>query len=152
MAGRIIAYRAGVPGMRALSGRVLDVMGQVPRHLFLPEATSEQAYSASPVISRRAPDRTALSCATAPSVVALMLDQLAVRPGHRILEIGAGTGYNAALLAALTGPAGQVTTIDIDADVTAQASQALGKAGYARCGSSPGTAPMASRLPPRTTG
>jgi protein-L-isoaspartate O-methyltransferase len=40
-------------------------------------------------------------------------------PGHRILEIGAGTGYNAALLATLAGRLGQVTTIDINEDVTA---------------------------------
>lgn len=49
----------------------------------------------------------------------LMLDQPAVRPGDRILETGVGTGY-AALLAHLTGPAGHVTTVDIDEDLTAQ--------------------------------
>ena len=43
-----------------------------------------------------------------------MLQQLGIEPGMRVLEIGAGTGYNAALLAELTGPTGQVTTVDID--------------------------------------
>ena len=60
----------------------------------------------------------------------MMLDQLHVQPGNRILEIGAGTGYNAALLAQLTGRADLVTTIDIDPDVTEQAARALVAAGY----------------------
>jgi protein-L-isoaspartate(D-aspartate) O-methyltransferase len=47
----------------------------------------------------------------------MMLEQLAVRPVDSVLEIGAGTGYNAALLATLTGPGGHVTTIDVDDDL-----------------------------------
>jgi protein-L-isoaspartate(D-aspartate) O-methyltransferase len=58
-----------------------------------------------------------------------MLDQLDVRPGHRVLEIGAGTGYNVALLAYLTGPGGAVTTIDIG-EVAAGARRELTTAGY----------------------
>jgi protein-L-isoaspartate(D-aspartate) O-methyltransferase len=59
-----------------------------------------------------------------------MLDNLDVQPGHSVLEIGAGTGYNAALLAHLTGPTGHVTTVDIDADVTTGARHALDATGY----------------------
>lgn len=55
---------------------------------------------------------------------------LDVQPGNRILEIGAGTGYNACLLAKLARRADVVTTIDIDSDVTAKASQALAETGY----------------------
>src|SRR5262249_47679139 len=47
-----------------------------------------------------------------------------------VLEIGAGTGYNAALLSDLVGPAGQVTTIDIDAEIAAEAEAHLAAAGY----------------------
>lgn len=130
MTDRIIDYRESVPGMKPLSGQVLDVMREVPRHLFVPGATTDQAYSADAVITKRAGNGAPLSCASAPSVVAMMLDQLAVRPGDQVLEIGAGTGYNAALLAELTGAAGQVTTIDIDGEVTAQARRALDAAGY----------------------
>lgn len=49
----------------------------------------------------------------------------------RILEIGSG-GYNAALPAELVGPSGQVTTVDIDEDITDRASRLLGEAGYSR--------------------
>jgi protein-L-isoaspartate(D-aspartate) O-methyltransferase len=60
-----------------------------------------------------------------------MLDQLDVRPGHRILEIGSGTGYNAALLAELSGPDGRVVTVDIDPECTARTRAALARTGHA---------------------
>jgi protein-L-isoaspartate O-methyltransferase len=86
----------------------------------------------------------------------MMLDQLDVQPGHRAQEIGAGTGYNAALLAYLTGPSGQVTTVDIDAKVTGRARRALDATGYGhvhvatRDGALP--PPSATTSTPRTTG
>jgi protein-L-isoaspartate(D-aspartate) O-methyltransferase len=61
--------------------------------------------------------------------VALQLGQLQVQPGHRVLEIGAGAGYNAALLAYLAGPQGQVTAIDVDADIVEQARERVAAAG-----------------------
>lgn len=101
----------------------------VPRHEFVPEATVTDAYADIAVITKRAADGSALSCASVPTVVAMMLDQLDVQPGHNILEIGAGTGYNAALLAELTGPNGRVTTVDIDDEVTAGARRGLDATG-----------------------
>jgi protein-L-isoaspartate(D-aspartate) O-methyltransferase len=65
-------------------------------------------------------------------MVALMLTQLDLRPGHRVLEIGAGTGYNAALLAEMVGPTGHVTTIDLDPGVALHARNCLDQAGYPR--------------------
>ncbi|MGH3943199.1 MAG: methyltransferase, FxLD system [Pseudonocardiaceae bacterium] len=107
------------------------VLRDAPRHEFVPEATPEAAYDPyQAVITHRFSDGASLSCASAPFVVAMMLDQLNVQPGNRVLEIGAGTGYNSSLLAELAGPTGSVTTIDIDPDVTAQASHALTAAGY----------------------
>ncbi|APU24003.1 methyltransferase, FxLD system [Actinoalloteichus sp. GBA129-24] len=107
------------------------VLRDTPRHAFVPEATLETAYDPyNAVITHRFSDGSSLSCASAPFVVAMMLDQLDVQSGDRVLEIGAGTGYNAALLAGLTGPTGVVTTVDIDPDVTEQASRALAAAGY----------------------
>ncbi len=113
----------------AKSQPVEDALRTIPRHQFVPDASLEDAYADIAVITKRAPDGAALSCASVPTIVALMLDQLDAHPGDRILEIGAGTGYNAALLAHLTGPAGHVTTIDIDPDVTTHARQALDDTG-----------------------
>ena len=64
--------------------------------------------------------------------MALMLEQLDVQPGHRVLEIGAGTGYNAALLAHLAGGSGEVTTLDLDDDIVAAAREHLAACGYGR--------------------
>jgi protein-L-isoaspartate(D-aspartate) O-methyltransferase len=116
----------------ARSDSVRKALEVVPRHIFVPAATADDAYADIAVITKRASDGTALSCASVPTVVAMMLDQLDVHPGNRILEIGAGTGYNAALLAHLTGPSGHVTTVDIDDEVTSQARQALDATGHSQ--------------------
>jgi len=60
-----------------------------------------------------------------------MLEQLDLMPGQRVLEIGAGTGYNAALLRYLVGPAGRVTTVEIDPELARRARAALRSSGYA---------------------
>jgi len=100
----------------------------VPRHLFLPELPIRAAYADQAVAVQRV-DGVATSSASQPSMVAIMLEQLAVQPGHRVLEIGAGTGYNAALLTHLVGPAGRVTAIDIDAELVDRAADHLRAAG-----------------------
>ncbi len=75
---------------------VEDAMRTVPRHVFLPGVPLEDAYSHDSIITHRDSAGVALSCASQPGLVAAMLEQLDARPGHRVLEIGAGTGYNAA--------------------------------------------------------
>jgi protein-L-isoaspartate(D-aspartate) O-methyltransferase len=107
-------------------------MRAVPRHLFLPAATVAQAYADEAVVTRTGPDGQPTSSASQPAIVAIMLEQLGVEPGHRVLEIGAGTGYNAALLAHLAGTTGRVTTIDVDADTAADARRQLDAAGVRR--------------------
>jgi protein-L-isoaspartate(D-aspartate) O-methyltransferase len=102
----------------------------VPRHVFLPDVDLDTAYASQVVVTKRAADGSVLSSASGPTVVAGMLGQLDVQPGHRVLEIGAGTGINAALLAELAGPSGHVTTIDIDPEVTDGARAGLAAAGY----------------------
>lgn len=71
------------------------------------------------------------SCsASAPSVVAGMLAALDIRPGQRVLEIGTGTGYNAALLAEMVGPQGQVLSVEVDVALAEAAQQNLTAARY----------------------
>ena len=113
-----------------LPAPVEDAMRTVPREAFLPGTPLADAYGRSPVVTHRDQHGVVISSASAPSTVALMLAQLDVRPGHRILEIGAGTGYNAALLAYLAGPSGRVTTVELDPGIAAEAEQALAAAGY----------------------
>lgn len=115
---------------RILTGQRLPppvetALRRVERHRYVPEAPLTDAYDEKAVITHTFRDGTHLSCASGPTIVAAMLTALDVRPGQRILEIGAGTGYNAALLATLAGIGGQVTTIDINADVTAAARRNL---------------------------
>ncbi|MET9958221.1 methyltransferase, FxLD system [Streptomyces sp. NPDC006326] len=102
----------------------------VPRHLFVPDASLQDAYANQPVHVKYDTDGTSISCASQPAVVALMLDQLDAQPGERILELGAGTGYNAALIAHVVGETGHVTTIDVDDDLVDGARAHLAAAGY----------------------
>src|SRR6476660_2691595 len=103
---------------------VRAAMRAVPRHLFLPNEPLERAY-ANDAIATKFADGVSISSASQPAIVALMLEQLAPAPGMRVLEIGAGTGYNAALLRTLVGPTGHITTVDIDADITDAAREHL---------------------------
>lgn len=112
------------------TSQVRDAFRAVPRHLFLPGVDLTTAYAPKPVVTKRADDGTAVSSASSPNVVATMLEQLDVAPGHRVLEIGAATGINAALLAELVGPTGTVVTIELDDNLAAGARANLTATGY----------------------
>jgi protein-L-isoaspartate(D-aspartate) O-methyltransferase len=86
-------------------------------------------YDDTALATRREGGRPA-SSTSQPSMMARALELLDLRPGMRVLEIGAGTGYNAALMAELTGEAHLVTTVDIREDVVEQTSRLLAAAGY----------------------
>lgn len=109
---------------------VSEAFGTVPRHLFLPGVPVSGAYADDAIVTKWAPDGRPISSSSQPAIMAAMLEQLDVRPGQRVLEIGAGTGYNAALLAHLTGEGGAVTTVDIDAELVEQAGRHLAAAGF----------------------
>ena len=113
------------------SVRVAAAFGAVPRHVFAPGVPLARAYANDTIITKRDKDGAALSSISAPWVQATMLEQAQLGPGMRVLEIGSG-GYNAALIAALTGETGEVTTVDIDPEVTSRTSRCLAEAGYAR--------------------
>ncbi|MGH3889664.1 MAG: methyltransferase domain-containing protein [Pseudonocardiaceae bacterium] len=103
----------------------------VPRHLFAPGATLEESYAQDTVRVKRDEHGIAISMVSAPRIQAMMLEQAGLRPGMRVLEIGSG-GYHAALLAELVGADGEVTTVDIDPEVTDRARSCLTEAGYSR--------------------
>lgn len=112
----------------------------VPREVFVPDGFLGRdghrvvpadpeflptVYSNDVLVTKVNGDRP-VSSSSQPSLMAIMLEALAVRPGQRVLEIGAGTGYNAALLATLGA---DVTTVDVQDDVAEQARSALARAG-----------------------
>ena len=115
---------------RRVPAAVERAMRTVPRDAFLPGLELENTYTDQAVTIKDNPGKPLpLSCASVPSVVAMMLDQLDARPGDDVLEIGAGTGYNAALLAELVDR-GSVTAVDIDPDVALHARTRLNATGY----------------------
>ncbi|WP_433275219.1 methyltransferase domain-containing protein [Pseudonocardia xinjiangensis] len=118
---------------RIRSPAVEDAFRAVPRHLFLPGLSIDDAYADEAVAVQFA-EGVATSSASQPSMMAIMLEQLDLRPGHRVLEIGAGTGYNAALMARIVGPTGAVTAVDIDEDLIAGAAVHLADAGVTGVG------------------
>lgn len=101
----------------------------VPRHLFLPGEDLEKVYSDTPIVTKW-DDKIPLSSSSQPAAMTIMLEQLELKSGLKILEIGAGTGFNAALMAQITGKNGMVVTVDIDKDITNIARENLNSAGY----------------------
>jgi protein-L-isoaspartate(D-aspartate) O-methyltransferase len=86
----------------------------VPREIFLPQFPLEKVYSDDAIPVKWDANKIATSSSTQPALMADMLETLDVAPGMHVLEIGAGVGYNAAILANLLGETGQLTTIDLD--------------------------------------
>jgi protein-L-isoaspartate(D-aspartate) O-methyltransferase len=135
------------------SPSVHAAFSQVNRHAFVPEGwvhdqetgvrafltdspdlesrkTWLQAIYSDTVLVTKMDDRgIALSSSSQPTIMARMLEALALEPGQRVLEIGTGTGYNTALLSSITGD-GQVFSIDIDPALVEQARKVLAEQGY----------------------
>ena len=115
---------------RALSQPVHDAFSRVPRHVFVPEVGEADAYRDEAFVLKCGPDGVPVSSSSQPAMMAIMLEQLDLQPGHRVLEIGSGSGYNAALMSQITGPEGQVTTLDIDGELVERARASLASAGF----------------------
>jgi protein-L-isoaspartate(D-aspartate) O-methyltransferase len=101
----------------------------VPRERFVAgimrERGLEAAYRDEALVTRRDARGMPLSSSSQPALMAEMLELLAARAGDRVLEIGAGTGYNAALLAQIVGSKGRVTSVEIDRQLATRARAAL---------------------------
>jgi protein-L-isoaspartate(D-aspartate) O-methyltransferase len=103
----------------------------VDRETFVPSTIPlDRVYSADEAIPTHLDDAgVPISSSSAPRIMAVMLEMLGVHSGQQVLEIGAGTAYNAALLSRLVGPRGCVVSIDIDPDVVEEAISHLEDAG-----------------------
>lgn len=121
-----------------------DALAQTPRHMFLPERVwhrheqelipidrtveptrwLEVAYSPDTVVTQLDPTGKATSSCSMPYMVLRMLELLDAHPGHRVLEIGTGTGWNAAMLAYQLGDE-RVVSVELDPQIAGQARKAL---------------------------
>ena len=108
-------------GRKHIDRRVLDVMANVPRHLFVSEHLHRKGYDDRPL---RIGYRQTIS---QPFIVALMTDLLGVESDHTVLEVGTGSGYQAAVLAHL---AARVCSIEIIPELARAAGSRLERLGY----------------------
>ncbi|HEY2927056.1 protein-L-isoaspartate(D-aspartate) O-methyltransferase [Piscinibacter sp.] len=108
-------------GKRALDERVMAVMAKVPRHEFVPVDQRSHAYENRPLPIGHG------QTISQPYIVALMTDLARVQPGHSVLEVGTGSGYQAAVMAHLVKA---VYTIEIVEPLGLQARQRLQRLGY----------------------
>jgi protein-L-isoaspartate(D-aspartate) O-methyltransferase len=108
-------------GRDITNSRVLAAMGKVPRHEFVPERLRSRAYQDSPLPIGH--DQTI----SQPFIVAFMTESLQPRPSDRVLEIGTGSGYQAAVLAELVA---EVYTIEIIKELADRAAADLKRLGY----------------------
>jgi protein-L-isoaspartate(D-aspartate) O-methyltransferase len=110
-----------VRGRGVSDTRVLDAMAQVPRHLFVPEKVRPQAYEDFPL------PIGSQQTISQPYIVALMTSLLDLKGGEKVLEIGTGSGYQAAVLSKV---AGEVYTIEILGPLADGARKAIDGLGY----------------------
>ncbi|WP_088178364.1 protein-L-isoaspartate(D-aspartate) O-methyltransferase [Methylobacillus sp. MM3] len=118
-----------VPDMPGLSQPVLDALGRVPRHLFVPDIERDFAYQNRPLPIGYG------QTISQPYVVAFMTELLKLKPGSRVLEIGAGCGYQTAVLAEMGA---EIYSIEIVEPLAIQAEQTLHNLGYDRVHVRPG--------------
>ena len=119
---REVAYTRHEIGRDAFAPRVMAAMAAVPREQFVPESGRHLAFANGPLAIGHG------QTISQPYIVALMTDLLAPRPQDSILEIGTGSGYQAAVLAQL---ARQVYSVEIIAALATAAGQRLARLGYA---------------------
>jgi protein-L-isoaspartate(D-aspartate) O-methyltransferase len=101
----------------------------IPREVFVPAVFEgrgiEAVYEDEAYPTKTDPHGNAISSSSQPQIMALMLEALRLTPGQRVLEIGTGTGYNAALIGDIVGTTGRVTSVELDPEVAADARAAV---------------------------
>lgn len=102
----------------------------VYRHWFIPDQSLVQIYSDKVIYTKVNKNYELLSSSTSPNIMAQMLEKLQLKVGEKILEIGTGTGYNAALIGNIVGEKGMVITIDIEEDVIRHATEKFSNINY----------------------
>ncbi len=118
---RMVAEQIAGAGRGITNSRVLEVMGKVPRHEFVPESQRAKAYADIPLPIGQG------QTISQPYIVAFMTERLDPRKTDRVLEIGTGSGYQAAVLAELVA---QVYTIEIIEDLSKRATADLKRLGH----------------------
>lgn len=113
--------RSGAAGDQGISARVLKAMARTRRHLFIPERSCSIAYADMPVSIGHG------QTISQPFIVALMTELAAIAPDHVVLEVGTGSGYQAAVLAHL---ARKVCTIEIVAPLAEAAAKTFKDLAY----------------------
>jgi protein-L-isoaspartate(D-aspartate) O-methyltransferase len=121
LAARQAMVEHDIKGRAIMDRRLLEVMSRVPRHLFVDEGQRWQAYADHPLAIGEG------QTISQPYVVALMTEALRLRPSDRVLEIGSGSGYQAAVLAELVK---SVFTIEIRKPLAEAAEKRLRELGY----------------------
>lgn len=109
---------------RVRSPAVERALRSVPRERFVPDLGVLAVYDDRAQLVKEDAGGT-LSTISQPTMVAVMLELAQLSPGDRVLEVGTGTGYNAALLGELVGPEGHVVSIDVEEDLVGGAASVL---------------------------
>jgi protein-L-isoaspartate(D-aspartate) O-methyltransferase len=117
----MVEEQLAAPGRNIQNRRVLDAMAKVPRHEFVPRALWNLAYRDEPLPIGQG------QTISEPFIVAFMTEQLDPKPTDRVLEIGTGSGYQAAVLSQL---AAEVYTIEIIESLAKRAEATLKRLGY----------------------
>lgn len=107
-----------------VSGEVARAMESVPRHLFVPPSIRKRAYVDSP---QRIGEGQTIS---APHMVAIMAEYGNLEPGMKVLEVGGGSGYNAAVMAELVKPEGKIYSVERIRSLAHGAQENLERVGY----------------------
>ncbi len=99
-------------------------MEVVERHLFVPPEIEEQAYYDTPLYIGEG------QTISAPHMVGIMVQALDLRPGQKVLEVGGGSGYHAAVMAELVKPGGRVISMELVEVLAARARENLRRSGH----------------------